>query len=62
MNIAGVFSDSIVTRDAAGWMRCVSESQSSRWAPGSPLGTTTSPSSRHGSGSSRENASTSSGK
>ncbi len=62
MNMAGVFSDSIVTREAAGWMRCVSESQSSRCEPGSPFSTATSPSIRHGSGSSRANASTSSGK
>ena len=60
--MAGVCSESIVTRDAAGWMRWLSDSQSSRCAPGSPRGTTISPSMRHGSGRMRAKASTSSGK
>ena len=62
MNIAGVSTASLFTRDAAGWIRCDSDSQSSRCAPAGPFGTTTSPSSRHGSGRSRAKASTSSGK
>ena len=62
MNIAGVSADSLCTREAAGWMRWLSASQSSRCEPSGPVATTISPSSRHGPGSSRGIASTSSGK
>jgi hypothetical protein len=55
---AGVSAASRSTRDAAGWMRCSSDSKSSR----SPRGTTISPSTTQRSGSWALTASTTSGK
>ena len=58
MKLAGVCSDSSLTRLAAGWMRCCSTSNSSR----SPTTTTISPSTTHRSGRLALTASTISGK